>query len=74
MPVPVSLLAGGPGPRSPVTFPVLDAARPYRSLVGKEPIDLDMLKLAFRVLAEAVHPDLTDVVTAHPNLSGRTLF
>ena len=37
-----------------------------RSLVGKEPIDLDMLKLAFRVLVEAAHPDIADALTVHP--------
>ena len=34
-----------------------------RSLVGKEPIDLDMLELAFRVLVEAAHPDVADALT-----------
>ena len=37
-----------------------------RSLVGKEPIDLDMLDLAFRVLVEAAHPDIADALTVHP--------
>ena len=34
-----------------------------RSLVGKEPIDLDLLELAFRVLVEAAHPDVADELT-----------
>ena len=29
----------------------------------KEPIDLDMLELAFRVLVEAAHPDVADALT-----------
>ena len=40
------------------TLPVL-----ARSFVGKEPIDRDMLELAFRVLVEAAHPDVADAVT-----------
>ncbi len=29
----------------------------------KEPIDRDMLELAFRVLVEAAHPDVADALT-----------
>ena len=36
---------------------------PTRSLVGKEPIDLDLLELALRVLVEAAHPDVADALT-----------
>ena len=32
-----------------------------QSLVDQEPPDLDILELAFRVLAKAVHRDLSDV-------------
>ena len=34
-----------------------------RSLVGKVPIDRDLLELAFRVLVEAAHPDVADALT-----------
>jgi len=34
-----------------------------RSLVGKEPISLDMLELAFRVLVETAYPDVADALT-----------
>ena len=33
--------------------------------VGKEPIDLDLLELAVRVLVEAAHPDIADAVTVY---------
>ena len=34
-----------------------------QSLVDQEPPDLDILELAFRVLAKAVHRDLADALT-----------
>ena len=35
----------------------------HRRNIGKEPIDRDLLKLAFRVLVEAAHPDVADALT-----------
>ena len=44
----------------------------------KEPIDRDMLELAFRLLVEAAHPNVADAligqgVPPESNLSGRNL-
>ena len=54
-------------------FPFRTLSVLTRSLVTKEPIDRDMLELAFRVLVEAAHPDLADAVDRASSLSGRTL-
>ena len=36
-----------------------------RSLVGKDPVEGDLLQLAFRVLVDAAHPDVADALTWH---------
>ena len=57
----VALAYEGQQPFQFRTLPVLTG-----SLVAKEPINRDMLELAFRVLVEAAHPDLADAVTVPP--------